>query len=228
MPSVGPVRRLVILVSGELTCAAALLGVRHTFLGPLTESPDPADALHAGLWLLAVGAAGWLLVVTVAFLAVEVVPEVPARLHATVASVTPRMVRVVVTRAVAVSLLASTAALPAVPAAHAAVRTGREPVSTTTSTAVHAPDPAPGPGEVTTPTDAVIGATTSSPPGTVRVEPGDNLWTIAAARVRVLTGTEPTDAQIAPYWGRVVEENRDRLRSGDPDLIFPGEVVVLP
>jgi hypothetical protein len=26
----------------------------------------------------------------------------------------------------------------------------------------------------------------------------------------------------------VVEANRERLRSGDPDLIYPGETVVLP
>jgi hypothetical protein len=26
----------------------------------------------------------------------------------------------------------------------------------------------------------------------------------------------------------VIKENRGRLRSGDPDLIYPGEVVLLP
>jgi nucleoid-associated protein YgaU len=26
----------------------------------------------------------------------------------------------------------------------------------------------------------------------------------------------------------VIEANRDRLRSGDPDLIYPGEEIILP
>jgi hypothetical protein len=33
---------------------------------------------------------------------------------------------------------------------------------------------------------------------------------------------------VAEYWAKVVEANRDRLESGDPDLIFPKEKVVLP
>ena len=36
------------------------------------------------------------------------------------------------------------------------------------------------------------------------------------------------DAEIAPYWVAVCERNRAALASGDPNLIFPGEVVTLP
>jgi hypothetical protein len=58
---------------------------------------------------------------------------------------------------------------------------------------------------------------------------GDNLWQIARAEVIRAGGADrPADAQIAPYWQRVVEANRSTLRSGDPSLIFPGEVVTLP
>ena len=61
------------------------------------------------------------------------------------------------------------------------------------------------------------------------VVPGDNLWQIARAEVARASGTyQPSDAQIAPYWHKVVAENRTTLRSGDPSLIFPGEVVELP
>ena len=61
------------------------------------------------------------------------------------------------------------------------------------------------------------------------VVPGDNLWQIARAEVSRATATaRPTDADIAPYWHRVVEKNRTTLRSGDPSLIFPGEIVALP
>ncbi len=33
---------------------------------------------------------------------------------------------------------------------------------------------------------------------------------------------------MANYWVVVIEANRSRVRSGDPDLIYPGEVIVLP
>jgi hypothetical protein len=60
---------------------------------------------------------------------------------------------------------------------------------------------------------------------------GEHLWSIAAARVAGATGKPPVDlspADIAPYWLRVVELNRHRLRSGNPNLVYPGEVVELP
>ena len=37
----------------------------------------------------------------------------------------------------------------------------------------------------------------------------------------------PNDA-IARYWQRLIAANRTTLRSGDPSLIFPGEVITLP
>ena len=45
------------------------------------------------------------------------------------------------------------------------------------------------------------------------------------------TGRSPADlspADVAAYWLRVVELNRHRLRSGNPNLVYPGEVVELP
>jgi nucleoid-associated protein YgaU len=33
---------------------------------------------------------------------------------------------------------------------------------------------------------------------------------------------------ISPYWRAVIRANRAALRSGDPDLIFPGEWISLP
>ena len=58
---------------------------------------------------------------------------------------------------------------------------------------------------------------------------GDNLWTIAAGHLGVMMGrTDLSDAEIAPYWARVVALNVDHLRSGNPDMIQPGEVVQLP
>ena len=61
------------------------------------------------------------------------------------------------------------------------------------------------------------------------VVPGDNLWRIATEElVRVSGVARPSDAAIVPYWRAVVEQNRATLRSGDPSLIYPGEIVTLP
>jgi hypothetical protein len=71
------------------------------------------------------------------------------------------------------------------------------------------------------------GATRTSAAGaaaaTYVVVAGDNLWSIAAAHVGATRA-----ADVAPYWRRVVDANRTTLRSGDPNLILPGELVVLP
>ncbi|MDP9022482.1 MAG: hypothetical protein M3N57_07265 [Actinomycetota bacterium] len=63
------------------------------------------------------------------------------------------------------------------------------------------------------------------------VRSADNLWsisgrTLAAARGRPVR--QLSDPEVARYWVRVIDANRATLRSGDPDLIYPGEQVVLP
>lgn len=71
-------------------------------------------------------------------------------------------------------------------------------------------------------------ATSAEHRSVVVVEPGDNLWRIAE-RALVETGVDhPTSRQVAGYWAGVIEANRHRLRSGDPDLIYPGEEILLP
>lgn len=60
--------------------------------------------------------------------------------------------------------------------------------------------------------------------GSVVVEKGDHLWKISAQHL----GEETADEEIAPYWREVIDVNTPHLRSGDPDLIYPGEIVELP
>ena len=57
-----------------------------------------------------------------------------------------------------------------------------------------------------------------------KVVEGDTLWTIAEANMP----GEPTTQEVADYVDQVAGANRDRLRSGDPDLIEPGETIILP
>jgi hypothetical protein len=64
-----------------------------------------------------------------------------------------------------------------------------------------------------------------------RVARGENLWVIASARLASATGRSVADlpgAEVHAYWRRVLAANAGLLRSGDPDVVFPGEPVVLP
>jgi nucleoid-associated protein YgaU len=58
----------------------------------------------------------------------------------------------------------------------------------------------------------------------VVVEKGDHLWKISARHLE----EEAPGHRVAPYWRVVVEVNTPALRSGDPDLIYPGETITLP
>lgn len=79
-----------------------------------------------------------------------------------------------------------------------------------------------------TPDYVPIAIATSDAPMSVMVEKGDHLWSITAEHLKASTGEEPTAVEITPVWVQVIEANRARLRSRDPDLIYPGEIVVLP
>lgn len=78
--------------------------------------------------------------------------------------------------------------------------------------------------EVRIPVTVDSGQRIPDDPGTVVVEKGDHLWKISARHL----DERASNGEIAPYWRRVVEVNTPQLRSGDPDLIYPGEVVQLP
>jgi nucleoid-associated protein YgaU len=54
---------------------------------------------------------------------------------------------------------------------------------------------------------------------------GDSIWTIAEAHLAEGPG-EPTNQEVAEYVDLVAETNRDHVP--DPDLIEPGERIVLP
>ncbi len=110
----------------------------------------------------------------------------------------------------------------------------------TSTTAPEAPTTAPGPNDV-----PPQPSTTSLPPRTEPVapssetsmtyvvQPGDNLWRIAHRQLGQATATGSPQGDIGvlkvrAYWASLVEINRHRLRSGDPDLIYPGEELLLP
>jgi len=70
---------------------------------------------------------------------------------------------------------------------------------------------------------------TTGEASTITVQPGDNLWTISEDRLGSDLGREPTDAEVAPYWDKVIDANRDHfIQPGNPNLIHPGQTIVLP
>jgi nucleoid-associated protein YgaU len=80
------------------------------------------------------------------------------------------------------------------------------------------------------PPGSTIGEALSDPgvDQTVVVQPGDNLWQLSENELENRLGRPPTDAETAQYWQQVVDANVDHLPSGDPDLIYPGDEIVLP
>jgi hypothetical protein len=81
----------------------------------------------------------------------------------------------------------------------------------------------------TTPVDtAPVAEATGAGAASYTVVAGDHLWAIAGRRLTEVRGQAPDEGEHAGYWVRLVDANRGRLRSGDPDLIFPGEVIELP
>lgn len=50
------------------------------------------------------------------------------------------------------------------------------------------------------------------------VQPGDNLWAIAERHF---------PENVHTQWKILIENNREHLRSGDTNLIFPGEEIIL-
>jgi nucleoid-associated protein YgaU len=65
--------------------------------------------------------------------------------------------------------------------------------------------------------------------GEVTVATGDNFWDLAEGELSHAWGRAPTDAEVVPHWQSLIEANRDRLAPpGDPDLIYPGQLFVVP
>lgn len=160
-----------------------------------------------------------------------------------VALVTLPAVRRVVDRALAATVVVSmaTTTLPAAlaeppPPIVAEAQADGIPVPHITMTEFLATEPGkpnvgaqPVPVPIAIPTLSPVGGTVGAePPSSHIVHPGENLWRIAAEHLADELGREPDNRSVAEYWRRLIAANRPTLRSGDPNLIYPGEVLLLP
>ena len=91
-----------------------------------------------------------------------------------------------------------------------------------------APVPAPPAFPPAAPPTNPAPAATATTDATWTVARGDSFWSIAAETLADAWGRPPTDAEIEPYWRAVIAANRDRLVSGNADLIYAGQVFNLP
>jgi hypothetical protein len=249
---------LGLLLATEMLAVLVLvrLGRAEPFAIPLRfdawAHATPEDALAATARWVALATCVWLLVVTVAYACVA--GRAPSRSGR---RWIPAAIRRVVDGAVAASVAVAVVAMP--PAANAGtrdqppavtlVREGRAgdgqagdlrslptdqssaPASTTTTTTttVTSSPVFPTPSAPRAPAAVVAPAPLAS--RTVAVEPGDNLWELAArevARVQGVARGSVRDVDVARYWVAVCDVNRDRLRSRDVNLVYPGELVELP
>ncbi|HVL02965.1 MAG TPA: hypothetical protein VM386_00875, partial [Acidimicrobiales bacterium] len=61
------------------------------------------------------------------------------------------------------------------------------------------------------------------------VRSGDHLWSVAEHVLEHGGADSTSDAAVAEYWRRLIAANTDRLADpGNPDLLFPGQVLTLP
>ena len=65
--------------------------------------------------------------------------------------------------------------------------------------------------------------------GTVIVEKGDHLWSLAEEQLRESLGREPTINETTAHWLTFIEVNEGNLLPPhDPDLIYPGQILDQP
>ena len=133
---------------------------------------------------------------------------------------------------------ASTPTTPGVPATDADPSApSRPPAPAAAPAATAAPPTDSNPGAAGVPADPTTtrpaASTSPSTPApasaTWTIRPGEHLWRVATATLAQSWDRAPDDAQVAAYLDALIATNRGRLVvPGDPDLVFPGQVFVLP
>lgn len=206
---------------------APRLGVdTHDPVGWLASAP-PADALAALGWLVAVLICGHLMITTVVYACARISASGRAAriVGRFIANPVRRSVDLVAAVALSMTTVGSLAhPTPAVArsASVSIVRSipdlGSGIVPPGQDGAGYSLEPSADPQPDTAP---------DTPPTVYEVVAGDNLWTIACRHVR-MTIDAPGVGDVTEYWLRLIDRNMGVLRSGDPDLIFPGEQLVLP
>lgn len=114
-------------------------------------------------------------------------------------------------------------AAPAPPAVVAAETTLRRLPDT------RPPPPPPAPPPEASAPPAAVAAPPSPGWREVEVQPGESFWQLAERHEAERLGRPPTEREVGACWQELVAANRDRLAvPGDPDLVFPGQRLLVP
>jgi hypothetical protein len=227
--SVATVRRSLLLLSWVLALTALVVGMRVLGRGTLAGPPlgHPAtwsrwatdrgapDAAMALLRLAVQAVASYLLVATLFGVVVRLVRVRP--LLAAADALTVPVVR----RVVQAGLGAGLAGAALVPSG---IAVAAIPAAPTTSAVPIAPG-----DDVAPVMQRLDVAVAPAQARTWTVAAGEHLWSISERILSDAWSRPPSDQEIAPFWREVIAENRDRLVDPDnPDLIFPGQVLLVP
>lgn len=235
---------------------APWLQVDWSHLGMWLDVTMPTEALLAAVRVVGLGCSWWLLLSTCFYLAARWCRSAAALRIAT--PLTPPFIRSLGTRVVAGAVAVSTLAngVPALAwtdRSPQAGQLGSYPAPTGASLPVAASPQTPeldpflfplpsldaGPGSIP-PTAVAEGEGMEmthprlskglplTPGDQYRIVAGDHLWSIARRALAQAMDRPPTTAQITSYWVDLIEANRETIRSADPNLIYPGEKVLLP
>lgn len=232
------------LVSG-LHALARLdgFGVRGSDLDSWLSAAPSEDAVAAAVLLVALVIAYWLLISTVGY-ACAIASGRP-RLTRAVQLVTVPAIRRLTGRALAISIAVASVTGSFSPAIAdgtdptvAVVEVGPDGQLRPPGTAPEEKSPVLPPHLDRAPLGAdprivEVPSVADQPAGavahTVTVRRGDHMWSLAEQHLgRVLGRTDLGDHEVARYWVAVIDANRSTIRSGNPDLIYPGEVLTLP
>lgn len=214
------------------------------------------DVVAAGIRSVALVIAYWIAGSTAAYGAARI-SKVPRLIRATAWATLPP-IRRTIDRAIATTIAAAVLASPATPTFAAEIPSppdlivyqipdGAVPTPITPpaeDTTIILPPGVGGGGYTPHPAGGVMiedASTSVEPAGTRKdvgvtdgtafheVAAGDNMWTIAASHLRAVFPDRTVDTgEVATYWRRVIEINTAGLRSGNPNLIYPGERILLP
>lgn len=246
---------LLLLIVGEVGALILALRVPAGSLRQIGSLP-PEDAVLAAVRLIAVAVASWLTVSTLLY-AVALATRIPTLIRGVRWITLPGARRVldalVATTVVASSTLAvpgmasategppvgaalqPTPAMPYTPRpAGDGVATQSPPAPVPSSQPRYVPDAVGDPAPLPASLEAARPTAAPAPipaPNTYVLRQGDDLWSVAGRRVAEHTGKRATDLtarEIGRYWVRLLNLNEPHLRSGDPNVVYPGETVLLP
>ena len=250
-----PIRTLIQLaavVSGVAGSALLLVRLRESSWLPPPDrilTAGPEEAVYGAVWLLAAGITAWVGLTTVLSV-LAYVTRIPVAVRAT-RWITIAPIRHLSRRAAALVLAVGSLSISTpVGAAHAPpvphVVTAEHPGAAIDTATVPIPmaatDPdhdlplrsPPDTGGVMVPVPHLVDGALDrlrdygEASVTYTVQRGDHLWSITAGYLAAHLGRAASAEEIAPLWRQVIEINRDLIGSGDPNLIFPGERIVLP